>query len=208
MIRTVKYFRESSFGPMTIHTGKMGSGLTLGAVIRIVQASKSKSPPVIVANCTLKGLHYEHITPEDFVVNMERYLAGNYLLLLDSGYSYFSSRANISRALVHFFKLLGHSKSKAILTTSMGLQVIDKGIRGQVTDMVSIYSKFPKSQKVSLIHYRLSTRIIWAENEDTRKMERLEQFYWKPISRCIVKRSGRYWRYYISTEVTGVLGRK
>lgn len=203
MIRTVKYFKESSFGPITLYTGRMGSGLTLGAVIRIVRASKSKTPPRIVANCKLKGLDYEYIGLEGFLNKVEEYLKGNYLLLFDSGYSYFASRINVSRILVQFFTLLRKTNNKAILTTSGGLEVIDKSIRVLVTDMVGVSSKFPKSQKLNLIHYRLSTRTTWCENKETGKMERCTQFYWKPISRCIVRRSGKYWKYYTTTEITG-----
>lgn len=201
MIRTVKYFKESSFGPITLYTGRMGSGLTLGAVIRIVRASRSKNPPRIVANCTLKGLEYEHIGLEKFLNNIEEYLKGNYLFLFDSGYSYFASRINVSRILVQFFTLLRKTNNKAILTTSGGLEVIDKNIRVLVTDMIGVSSRFPKSQKLSLTHYRLSPRTVWVMNLDTGKKERCTQFYWTPISRCIVKRSGRYWKYYTTTEI-------
>jgi len=201
VVKVVKYFRESSFGPITLYTGRMGSGLTLGAVMRMVKASKGKNPPGLVSNCTLNGLNYEPINYAKFIENIDRYLSGHYLLLFDSGYSYFASRIRLSRVLVQFFGLLRKGNSKAILTTSSGLEVIDKGIRDQVTDIVFVSKRFPRTQKVTFTHYRRSIRTVWAENTETRKMERCTELYWKPISRCLVKRSGKYWKYYDTTMI-------
>lgn len=195
-MRTVKYFKESSFGPITLYTGKRGSGLTLGAIIRIVQASRSKKAPRIVANCTLRGLSYEYITPEVFPSKAQSYLEERHLLLLDSGYNYYSSRTILSRPATNFFNLLRKSNSKAIFTTSMGLEVIDRSIRDLVTDIVLVSRKDPRSQTLELIHLRQGTKTVWATNEESGKKERYTKIYWKPLSKCIVRETERYWKYY------------
>jgi hypothetical protein len=195
----VKYFKESSFGPITLYTGRRGSGLTLGAVIRLVRASKSKKPPNLVANCSLKHLSYKPMD-RSFVSNLTTHLEGSNLFLFDSGYSYFASRVNLSRVYAQFFNSLRKRHSKAILTTSMGLDVIDRSIRDLVTDLVLVSSDLPRKGPLYLLHCRLSSRTVWSLNGETGKKERCMELYWKPISRCEVKRVGRYFKYYDTLE--------
>lgn len=38
-------------------------------------------------------------------------------------------------------------------------------------------------------------------NEEAGKKERCTKFYWKPVSRCVVKRSVKYWKYYNTFEI-------
>lgn len=204
MVKTVKYFKESGFGPVTLYTGRMASGLTLGAVIRMVRASKSKNPPTLVANCTLKGLDYEHINVEKFIERANEYLRGHYLILLDSGYSYFASRINLSRILTSFFQLLRKGDSKAILTTHSGLSVIDKGIRDQITDIVTVARLLPRKQMFQFTHHKKKPFSWVGLDEETGKWKRFTELRWTPISRCIVKRAGRYWRYYNTLEIIDI----
>jgi len=199
MVKTVKYFKESSFGPITLYTGRMGSGMTLGAVMRMVRASKSKRPPKLIANCTLIDLEYERLN----LVNFNRYLQGGpSLILFDSGYRYFASRASLAYIHISFFQNLRHSKSKAILTTSQGPMVIDRAIRDQITDVVFVKSNLPlKGQKLILTHAKLAIRSIWAKNISTGRKERHSEFYWKAVSRCIIKRAGKYFQHYSTFEI-------
>lgn len=203
MVKTVKYFKESSFGPLTLYTGRMGSGLTLGAVIRMVRASKSKNPPRLVANCTLKEIEYERLNMVDFNKYLQQ---GPFLILFDSGYQYFASHAR-SFSIIHvqFFRNLRHSNSKAILTTSQGPKIIDRAIRDEITDIVYISGTLPiKGQKLILTHAARRMRNVWALNTETNKKERVNEFYWKVISRCIIKRAGRFWKHYVTTEIPDI----
>lgn len=194
-MKEVKYFRYSDFGPITLNTGRMGSGLTLSAVIRLVKSQLGENPPKIVSNAHLNGLDFS-LPDSDRV---EEYLNSPHLLLFDSGYQYFSPGRTATREQIReynvweeFFKSLHSSKSKAIFTTSIGFEALSPTIRRLVSDAVLVRSNFCRNRKLELYHYKVDPTSL--------KTNRYQPTL-VPISRCTVKRANRYWWIYDTFEI-------
>ncbi len=191
-MKEVKYFRYSSFGPITLNTGRMGSGLTLSAVIRLVKSQQEENPPKIVSNAHLNGLDFSLPDPE----KIEDYLSSTHLLLFDSGYQYFSAsrRAPTKEAVIWeaFFRVLHNSRSKAIFTTSSGFETLSPTIRRLVSDVVLVRSNFRRNRKLELYHYKV---------DPTNPKLKKDQLALIPISKCVVKRASRYWWIYDTLEI-------
>jgi len=200
MVKKVKYFKYNTFGPVTLYTGRMGSGLTLGAVIQIVKASSSRNPPTIASNTTLRYLDYKQLAVED----IESYTESPHLFLFDSPYGKLSASRHASRESTlwcYLFSMLRKSSSRAILTSSMGLQVFDRRIRSLVTDIMFVRSLFSRHQKLQLTHYKLLPRSVWTTIDGKKVRERVLK--WVPVAVCELKRTGRYWKYYNTLELPG-----
>lgn len=185
-MRQVKYFKYSYFGPITLYTGKMGSGLTLAAIIQIVKTSQSKSPPIIVSNAHLNGIEYELLDETKLMDYTEK----PHLFLLDSSYRYLDCRQHMTKQNAlwcYFLAQLRKRNSQVILTSSIGLSSLDKRIRDLVSSIVVVESHFWIDQTIQLTHYKA---LPWGN--------------FKLAAVCEVKRAGKYWKYYDTRELPGI----
>jgi len=95
------------------YSGKVGSGMTLAAMMQLVKESKGKTPPSIVSNCTLRGIDYEPFELEKLLDYQGK------LVFLDMGYMVFDYRrpSKANMLFEHWTKMLRKMDSRLVFTS-------------------------------------------------------------------------------------------
>ncbi len=197
-MKRVKFFKYSDFGPVTCYLGPIGSGLTLGSVIHLVRSKASK----IYSNIHLFHLPSQILDLAPIVENF--YLSQDLTIFVDNTDIVTSSMQRLSKKSMLFSYLISMSRKLGIkfILNSHQFETLDSRIRDSITDIVQC--KFIPRQRLLLKHSKLAYKTVWGLNEETGKGERCTKWFYKPVSECLLKRVGKYYKYFDTFEVVRI----
>ncbi len=115
-----------------------------------------------------------------------------------------SSMQRLSKKSMLFSYLISMSRKLGIkfILNSHQLETLDSRIRDSITDIVQC--KFIPRQRLLLKHSKLAYKTVWGLNEETGKGERCTKWFYKPVSECLLKRVGKYYKYFDTFEVVRI----